>query len=48
MKSRIKDLKRQIHYLQESKSDLQQMGIKTKRINALLNSHKKELAQIEK
>lgn len=48
MKNRIKDLKRQISYLQESKAEFQEMGIKTRRINALLSSHKKELAQLEK
>ena len=48
MKSRARDLKRQIHYLEETQSEMRQFGIKKTRILALINSHKKELAAINK
>lgn len=48
MKNRIKDLKLRISYLQETCTEMKENGVKPRRVRAILNSYKKELAELEK
>jgi hypothetical protein len=45
---RISELKCQIAYLERLKKELLDVGYESKRVNALLNTHKKELASLTK
>jgi len=45
---RIKELKIQIECLEKLKKELLESGHESRRVNALLNTHKRELAKLEK
>lgn len=48
MKSRIKELKKSIANLEELAQEMRDNGFKPRRVAAILNLHKKELAELTK